>query len=95
MSSIRSTVTLVVTDAETNQYQTYTTILVDPQENNLKTLVQDTDDMYTKELYRTIAHTILNSLHYIPGWRLKIEDKLELLNIGQSFKENELRKLLR
>ena len=48
-STGNKTVTLVVTDAETNQSQTYTTILVNPQENNLKTLVQDTDDMYTKE----------------------------------------------
>ena len=48
-STGNKTVTLIVTDSQDNQSQGYTTIIVNPQENNIKMLVEDTQDIYTKE----------------------------------------------
>jgi len=59
-------------------------------------LVGDTNsDMYTKELYKVIAHNIINSFRYIPGWNINVVDNTELLDIGSSFNESELRKQIK
>ena len=52
-------------------------------------------DMYTKELYKVIAATCLNSLHYIPGWRLNPDGNTQYLNLGKNFKVNQLEGLFR
>jgi len=54
-------------------------------------------DMYTKDIYQIIAHLILNSYHYIPGWRLNLSnsDLIEYHNLGESFKTTQLKKYLK
>lgn len=53
------------------------------------------NDIYSKNLYKNIADIILNSLHYIPGWKMQIQDEITLINIGKSFDEHQLIKNLK
>jgi hypothetical protein len=53
------------------------------------------NDMYTHNMYKTIAHTIINPLKFIPSWKLKGKENITYHNIGPNFKINQLEKELR
>ncbi len=53
------------------------------------------NDIYMKNLYKNIADIIMNSLHYMPGWRIKGHDMTTLINLGHSFDVHQLEKMLR
>lgn len=53
------------------------------------------NDIYLKHLYKSLADILLNSLHYLPSWRLQAQEKTTLLNLGKSFDENQLIKYLK
>lgn len=52
------------------------------------------NDIYSPDFYKVISHLIINSLHYIPGWRLS-QDDLEFLDLGKGFKSNNIVKNMR
>lgn len=52
-------------------------------------------DIYSPEFYKVIAHTIMNPIHYVPGWRLDPDGNTEYHNLGSGFKENNLEKNFR
>ena len=52
-------------------------------------------DIYSPELYKTIAHTIINPLHYLIGWHIKPDQQVEYHNLGSGFKEMQLKKNFR
>lgn len=52
-------------------------------------------DIYNKKLYKSLAHLIMNSLRYIPGWKINTNEQTILLNLGKHFDENQLIKYLR
>lgn len=52
-------------------------------------------DIYSPEFYKVIAHTIMNPIHYIPGWKLDPDGYTKYHNLGSSFKENNLEKNFR
>ncbi len=54
-----------------------------------------TNDIYPKNLYKIIAHQLLNPLHYIPGWKLNPKGKTEFHNLGEAFVERLLEKEFR
>ena len=66
-------------------YEDYISIMITGNTN---------DDIYNKKLYKTLAHTLLNSLKYQPSWRLK-DDEITLINIGPNFNIDLLSKELR
>ena len=47
-------------------------------------------DIYTREIYSTIAG-IINPLRLMPGWRI---DKTEFLNLGSNFQQDQINKYL-
>lgn len=51
-------------------------------------------DIYSNEFYKVISHLIINSLHYLPGWRMSVDD-LEFLDLGKGFKEANIIKNMR
>jgi hypothetical protein len=53
------------------------------------------EDIYPHQLYKMIAHLVLNSLHYIPGWKLNPESTIEYHNLGKQFKISQLEKHFR
>jgi len=53
------------------------------------------NDIYMKKLYQSIADIIMNSLHYLPSWKLQAQDHTTLINLGKSFDEFQLSKYLR
>ena len=91
------TVELIGKDYVTIVTRTLTYKSLIPEYNNyiVICIVGDSKkDMYTPKLYKTIAHSILNPLHYIPGWKLK-QDGLAYHNIGDSFMISQLEKEFR
>jgi len=52
-------------------------------------------DIYSPELYKVIAHTIMNPIHYIPGWRLNPDGNTEYHNLSKNFKVQQLEKNFR
>jgi len=66
-------------------YENYISVCVIGDSNN---------DMYTKDMYKVIAHQVLNSIHYVPGWRLKVQDHLQYFT-GDNFNQHLLEKELR
>jgi len=52
-------------------------------------------DIYSPDFYKVIAHTVMNPLHYIQGWRLNPADKTTFHNLGSGFKEKQLEKNFR
>jgi hypothetical protein len=53
------------------------------------------NDIYMSSLYKCLADIIISSIHYIPSWKLDPLHHITLINIGKSFDENQLLKLLR
>ncbi len=52
-------------------------------------------DIYSPELYKVIAHTVMNPIHYIPGWRLNPEGNTTYHNLSNKFKVAQLEKNFR
>ena len=52
-------------------------------------------DVYSHTLYKIIAHTVLNSLHYIPSFSLDPNGKTEYHKLGAQFKIEQLKKHFR
>jgi hypothetical protein len=52
-------------------------------------------DIYLKKLYHIIADITMNSLHYLPSWKLNLIDETYLINLGKSFDEHQLIKHLK
>ena len=52
-------------------------------------------DVYPHSLYKIIAHTILNSLHYIPSFKLDPSEHTEYHHMGKQFKIEQLKKHFR
>lgn len=52
-------------------------------------------DIYSPDFYKVIAHQVMNSVHYIPGWRLNPSDYTTYHNLGSGFKELQLEKNFR
>lgn len=52
-------------------------------------------DIYSPDFYRTLAHTVINPLHYMQGWRLNPSDYTTFHNLGKGFKESQLKKNFR
>ncbi len=67
-------------------YENYITICITGDSNI---------DIYSPEFYKVIAHTVMNPLHYMPGWRLNPDSHTEFHNLGSGFKENNLKKNFR
>lgn len=49
-------------------------------------------DIYSPELYKVIAHTVMNPIHYIPGWRLNPDGNTQFHNLSKNFKTAQLEK---
>lgn len=67
-------------------YEDYITICIIGDSNT---------DIYSPEFYKIIAHTIMNPIHYIPGWRLNPDGNTEFHNLGSGFREVNLTKNFR
>lgn len=52
-------------------------------------------DIYSPEIYKVIAHTIMNPLHYIQGWRLNPDGHTEYHNLSKNFRTQQLEKNFR
>lgn len=52
-------------------------------------------DVYPHSLYKILAHTIINSLHYIPSFSLDPNGKTEYHKLGVQFKVEQLKKHFR
>ena len=52
-------------------------------------------DIYSPEFYKVMAHTAMNPLHYITGWRLNPESNTVFHNLGSGFRESQLQKNFR
>ncbi len=52
-------------------------------------------DVYSPEMYKVMAHTVMNPLHYITGWRLNPDGKTNYHNLGSGFKTSQLEKNFR
>lgn len=52
-------------------------------------------DLYTPDIYRVIAHTVINPLHYIPGWHLVPDSVVQYHKLGSGFKTHQLIKNFR
>lgn len=68
------------------EYEDYITICVVGDSNI---------DIYSPEFYKVIAHTVMNPLHYMPGWKLNPSDYTTFHNLGSGFKESQLIKNFR
>ena len=53
------------------------------------------NDIYMKNLYKTIADVCLNSLRYMPAWKINIIDETTLINMGPAFLEEQLIKYIK
>lgn len=49
-------------------------------------------DVYPHTMYKVIAHTIMNSFHYIPGIKLDPSETTTYHNLGKQFKLDQLKK---
>jgi len=59
-------------------------------------IIGDTNkDLYSPELYKVMAHMIMNPLHYIQGWRLNPDGHTTYHNLGNHFKKDLLEKHFR
>ncbi|MFA7129165.1 MAG: hypothetical protein WC136_08355 [Sphaerochaeta sp.] len=67
------------------EYEDYITICIVGDSNA---------DIYSPEIYKTIAHTIINPLHYLIGWHIKPDDTL-YHNLGKNFKIHQLQNFFR
>jgi len=51
-------------------------------------------DLYSPEVYKIIAHTIMNPLHYLTGWKINPDDT-KYHNLSKNFKISQLQKNFR
>lgn len=52
-------------------------------------------DVYSKELYKVLAHELINPLHYLQGWMINPESKVQYIELGQAFDKLQLTKNFR
>ncbi len=67
-------------------YENYITICIAGDSNS---------DLYAPDIYKTIAHEIMNPIHYIPGWKLNPDGSTTYHNLAKSFKTSILEKNFR
>ena len=52
-------------------------------------------DVYPHFMYKVLAHTIMNSFHYIPGIKLNPDEHTIYHNLGKQFKIDQIKKHFR